>query len=411
MPKIIVLDEGHGGIDETGAYDPGAVGNNLQEADLTADLAIRVQAKLAPYDVNVQICPRTDSLKERADFANKLNAEYFCSIHINAGGGTGFESYVYTEASGATRILQDVIHGIIATYLTSLDIVDRGRKQKDLAVLRETNMSAILLECLFIDSAEDAARLKDDIFLDGLANEIAWALAFALGLEAKQRSATEQPAEYLSIPIAGTAIAPLAQAQAWARSRNAAAFFVEVAPLYWELAPTIGVRADVAYAQAAKETAFGKFGGVIEATFHNFCGLKTAVGGANDAPDAHMRFPDDRTGVLAHLQHLAAYAGVELAGDIVDPRYKWVNKGCAPTVEQLGGKWAPNPDYGNSIVRDYLTELITTEAPVQTEPTADPCANCAKCTELLLEKSKLFDELSKARQIINQAKGVLAAMN
>ena len=157
--------------------------------------------------------------------------------------------------------------------------------------------------------------------------------------------------------IAGTAILPVSQAQAWAQRRGAEPIFVNVAPLYWELAPQLGIRPEVAYAQSAKETGFGHFGGAVSPDFHNWCGLKTRDA-TGDSPEDHARFPDDRTGVLAHLQHLAAYAGLPVSPPIVDPRYDLVSKGSARYVEDLGGRWAPNPDYGNSIVRDYLNDML-----------------------------------------------------
>jgi len=171
-------------------------------------------------------------------------------------------------------------------------------------------------------------------------------------------------------PIAGPAQATVVQAQEWARQRKADQAFIDVAPIYWQLAAAIGIRPEVAYSQAAKETAFGRFGGVVTRDFHNWCGLKTTQGGSNSDPNAHARFPDDETGVLAHLQHLALYAGVEVTGKIVDPRHFLSIRGTATTVEALGGKWAPSPDYGQSIVRDYLTGLLSTK--VSTPPVDNP---------------------------------------
>nr|WP_315990580.1 N-acetylmuramoyl-L-alanine amidase [Desulforamulus aquiferis] len=39
------------------------------------------------------------SLNSRAVFANNLRADLYVSIHINAGGGAGFESYIYNGPS------------------------------------------------------------------------------------------------------------------------------------------------------------------------------------------------------------------------------------------------------------------------------------------------------------------------
>ncbi|MBE3577173.1 MAG: glucosaminidase domain-containing protein [Limnochordales bacterium] len=160
-------------------------------------------------------------------------------------------------------------------------------------------------------------------------------------------------------PIAGAAVITLAEAQAWARRRGARQIFIDVAAYYWQLAPRYGIRPEVAYAQSAKETGFGAFTGAVSPDFHNWCGLKTRYANGDD-PDDHARFPDDETGVRAHFQHLAAYAGLPLppGESIVDPRYELVSKGSARYVEDLGGRWAPNPDYGRSIVRDYLNDML-----------------------------------------------------
>ncbi|MBO8165091.1 MAG: trypsin-like peptidase domain-containing protein, partial [Brevibacillus sp.] len=156
----------------------------------------------------------------------------------------------------------------------------------------------------------------------------------------------------------------------------------------------MGIRPEVAYAQAAKETAFGRFGGVVTRDHHNWCGLKTTKGGSNSDPYAHAKFPDDEVGVLAHLQHLALYAGVEVTGRIVDPRHFSSIEGTAPTVEALGGKWAPAADYGQSIVRDYLAGLLETK--VSTPPVEKPVEHWAQ---------QDHDELRAAGYLLNDHSG------
>ena len=96
--------------------------------------------------------------------------------------------------------------------------------------------------------------------------------------------------------IEGRPFTGQATAERWADDQEASARFVLNAALYWELAPARGIRPEVAYAQSAKETAYGNFGGVIDPSFHNPCGLKTTTGGDNDDPNAHMRFVNWRRG-------------------------------------------------------------------------------------------------------------------
>lgn len=176
-------------------------------------------------------------------------------------------------------------------------------------------------------------------------------------------------------PILGPAQATVEQAKEWAKDRGAANFFIDLADLFWIIAPKVSVRPEVAYAQSAKETGFGKFGGVINATYNNPCGLKTTAGGGNSDPDAHMRFPDWNTGILAQCQHLALYAGGFIMPPIVDPRHFSFIRYKAPTVEALGGAWAPSTDYGQSIIKNYLTPLMQTVVPVKVDWKAEAMKN------------------------------------
>lgn len=167
---LVVLDAGHGG------YDPGATAYGLLEKDLTLNLVLRVEDLLAVKGHTILLTRQSDvfvDLSVRADYANSVGAEYFVSFHHNAGGGTGFESYVYPGSrENVTGLKQDVVHSTIMTFLANYGLRDRGKKEANFAVLRETQMSAILLENLFIDTASDAEHLQDPVFLNGLANAI-----------------------------------------------------------------------------------------------------------------------------------------------------------------------------------------------------------------------------------------------
>lgn len=179
MSVKIVLDPGHGG------RDPGAVGYGLREKDLTLDIACKARDALAAYDVDVYMTRNADvdmELTERAALANRLAADIFVSIHCNAGGGTGFESYIYPGASDRTQALQGAIHEHLGHFYDSYGLTDRGRKSANFAVLRLTQMPAILLENLFIDTAGDAGKLADPAFRQQIAEAITAGLVEALGL-------------------------------------------------------------------------------------------------------------------------------------------------------------------------------------------------------------------------------------
>jgi len=155
----------------------------LKEKDLTLLLAGQVGAALGGYDVELIYTRRGDEtvpLARRVAIANERGADLFLSLHINAGGGTGFESYVAGQAWERTVRYRDVIHREVASFLAGHHVPDRGKKTRDLYVLRKTRMPAVLLECLFLDHPVDRALLLDRSFLGGLAKAIAGGVARAL---------------------------------------------------------------------------------------------------------------------------------------------------------------------------------------------------------------------------------------
>lgn len=116
--------------------------------------------------------------------------------------------------------------------------------------------------------------------------------------------------------------------------------------LYVSEARFEGINSDAAFVQMCLETGFLRFGGLVTEEMNNFCGL-----GAIDENQRGNSFATEQLGVRAHIQHLKAYGtAAPLNGECVDPRYKYVNpKGKAPTVLELSGTWAADPDYGKKI--------------------------------------------------------------
>ncbi|MGE5484696.1 MAG: N-acetylmuramoyl-L-alanine amidase [Ignavibacteriales bacterium] len=164
-------------------------------------------------------------------------------------------------------------------------------------------------------------------------------------------------------PILGMPLAAMDQARRWAAGAMGTAQFTSIVDIYWKYGNLYGIRPDVMYAQAAKETAFGRYGGAVTPDMHNFAGIKV-LRPAGDAREDHETFPDDDTGVHAHFQHMAAYVGLAPIGARTHPRQDVVRAqrwaGTIRNIEDLSGKWAPDPRYGDSIVRDYLQPMLAT---------------------------------------------------
>ena len=183
----VFIDPGHGGSDW------GASGNGLKEKDLTLAIARKIQFYLLKYkDVEVKLSRTKDmtlSLKQRTDMANKWGADFLYSVHINAGGGEGYEDFIHSDlsSSGTTAKIRDIIH---AEMVKVIEIKNRGRKKANFHMLRESDMTAVLTESGFIDSKVDSAKLKSNAYLDKMAKGHVNGLVKAYNLKLKDTSIT-----------------------------------------------------------------------------------------------------------------------------------------------------------------------------------------------------------------------------
>lgn len=130
----------------------------------------------------------------------------------------------------------------------------------------------------------------------------------------------------------------------------------ELVRYYYEEGESEGVRADLALCQAIKETGCFAFGGDVQPSQNNYCGL-----GATGRGVRGQFFATPRRGVRAHIQHLMAYATTRLPKQpILDERYEVLREkypqfyGKVDTWVGLNGKWAvPGRHYGQDILRIF----------------------------------------------------------
>ena len=133
----------------------------------------------------------------------------------------------------------------------------------------------------------------------------------------------------------------------------------ELVSYYYEEGNRTGIRPDIAFAQALKETGYFRYGGTVIPAQNNYCGL-----GTTSATVQGAYFATPRLGVKAHIQHLLAYASVEPPQDsIVDPRYDLVRQSYGTNTltqwKDLNGRWAvPGVGYGQSILEDYYQGIL-----------------------------------------------------
>jgi N-acetylmuramoyl-L-alanine amidase len=152
--------------------------------------------------------------------------------------------------------------------------------------LNATNMPAAIIEVAFLDNATDRRAIRKKDALEDVGEAIAAARCDFLGVTGKPPDKHKR-----DVPIAtNRPTASKRRAHGWADSKGCAEVFHKIIDAGWGQAKDLGIDAAVFVAHAAKETGFGKFGGVIDASFHNSAGLKIAAGGDDNDPGAAPAF-------------------------------------------------------------------------------------------------------------------------
>ena len=152
---ILAIDIGH-----NVPYDTGAVGIR-KEDDLNRLVGNALISKLRERGIKVVNCtPNTakslnDSLYQRVITANNSGATLFVSIHHNACPG-GYGSEVLCIKNNYQGGLSRKVGEAILNELSSLGLKNRGVKdRRDLYVINNTSMPALIVECAFVDSSSD----------------------------------------------------------------------------------------------------------------------------------------------------------------------------------------------------------------------------------------------------------------
>lgn len=164
---------------------------------------------------------------------------------------------------------------------------------------------------------------------------------------------------YAATKIIGKQVATIDRMYQFVKSKNAN-FDREIAVQMYKMGEKYGVRGDIALCQSCIETGWFKYTGGTAVTpdDHNYCGL-----GVTQKGKKGCQFSTVALGCEAQIQHLFAYACKDaLPYAQVDPRFKYVTRGCATTWEALGGKWATSTSYGTQILQVYNQMMAFTVA-------------------------------------------------
>ena len=204
--RTVVIDAGHGG------HDPGTSHFGLQEKHLALDIARRLRTQLQEAGLAVVMTRETDRfipLSGRSAIANRLNADLFISVHINANRNrrvSGVEVYYprTSEVSAAAawpptilrseiaipsttvkQVLWDLVlrrtrsqsrrlgHAICRSMRDGLQAPCRAVKPARFVVLREAWMPSVLVECGYVSNRLEASRLGSSEYRQAAAQSIA----------------------------------------------------------------------------------------------------------------------------------------------------------------------------------------------------------------------------------------------
>ncbi|MEA1959732.1 MAG: stalk domain-containing protein [Bacillota bacterium] len=207
----------------------------------------------------------------------------------------------------------------------------------------------------------------------------------------------------------------------------------DLVDLYLTIGKIYGIRGDIAFCQAAKETGWWRYGGLVQADQHNYCGMYATGAVATGSEDIHGAdptkvwlkagqhgafFDSPASGVEAHIQHLYAYATDKPLPEgrtLLDPRFTLVTRGFAVHWVDLGGKWAvPGysrskygsfeqaydacDTYGHSLLTKFFGQLVPSQ---QQEMSPED-----RIRQLELENQELRDENARLQSSSGDAQKV-----
>ena len=177
--KVIMLDAGHGGS------DPGAIGRldgeEIYEKTLTLSITYKVKAILEENGYKTSMTRTTDtlpSLAERPAQANEEGCALFVSIHINSAEATeayGSEVYWSEENNGDEYNVtsKTLATNILDSMIKYMDSYNRGVRMANWAVIRRSQMPAVLVEVGFISNEDELAKMCSDDYQNKTALGIA----------------------------------------------------------------------------------------------------------------------------------------------------------------------------------------------------------------------------------------------
>ena len=412
MAVRICLDAGH-----YGKYNQSPAVKSYYESDMTWKLHKYLKKELEAFGIEV-VSTREEQNTDRGLYERgtaSKGCSLFISIHSNAVGNGVNEgvdypvAYVLLDGSSTDIGLKLVktVEKVMGTAQSGRTATRRGDHGEYYGVLRgaaAVGTPGIILEHSFHTNTKMTKWLSDDGNLQRLAKAEAECIASHYGISAKTENQLTK--------IMGNAVAVEAQMKAYVRAKNpsAAQSVLDMIPLYNSEGNAQGVRGDIAFAQSCLETGNFTFSGsAVTLSQNNFCGMGVTSNGMKG-----NSFDTPQLGIRAQIQHLKAYASKDaLNGACIDPRFQYVQRGCAEYVEWLGQKenpngkgWAAGAGYGGKILT-ILNGILGQKAETAKSetPSAEPWYRVRKSWADAASQKGAFKNLDNAKKCADQNSG------
>lgn len=190
MPKVFI-GVGHGG------KDPGAAGDGLLEKDVNLDIALACRDELTKHGVAVKMSrvdDANDPLSEEIRECNAFAPDLAVDIHINAGGGTGFEAFHALADGRGKSLAQALEREVLALGQTSRGVKTRANSTgcDYYGFIRQTRCPAVIVEYGFIDNAADRMKFDEASELAAIGRAYARGILKTLGVSAKEETETDK---------------------------------------------------------------------------------------------------------------------------------------------------------------------------------------------------------------------------
>lgn len=384
----IVIDPGHD------YYDSGACAFGVKESVVNAQLSYKLATKLRekgytvyfthpisyadnvgndiptilpPMNRKYPILENEGGANSLCGAINKVNPDAAICVHHNSfskDGPQGLEIYWRNNGNSAD-VMQKSQHLANLLYNKCQSIYSHGRGVKiGNYKICLAHSPTVLFEAGFLSTKVEFDKIVNHNQQHRMAEAMAQAIAEFVGVRPQSQQQpqlqTQQQSQFT--PIMGSSqTSPEKMARFYQNNSpipfpsfyaNHGLDLNKFCQLYYDVANSEGVRAEIAFCQAIHETGWLKFNGNVDIEQLNFGGLGATGNGVKG-----NSFSSVREGILAQIQHLKAYASIQnLNNACVDPRYKYVDKGSATYVEWLGIQenpkhkgWASSKGYGDDL--------------------------------------------------------------